>query len=75
LKIQIFNFIKRKVAYLPRQKSVANKSQTKKVNVKELTCLTCGETKKIQDFYTSSSVFHAGTQRVPYCKLLKRYVY
>ena len=52
-----------KVSYNTKPKS-KNKPQ-----VTSITCLTCGETKKSSDFYTSSSVFHAGTGRVPYCKV------
>jgi len=39
-----------------------------KPQVTELTCLSCGQTKKATDFYASSSVFNAGTNRVQYCK-------
>lgn len=46
-----------------------NKPKTKKPLVSSITCLTCAETKKPSEFYTSASVFHAGTGRVPYCKV------
>jgi hypothetical protein len=55
------------VAYLPRTKSVANKSQTKKVAVKELTCTMCGKTKKASEFYQSFNPLHQ-TSKLPYCK-------
>ncbi len=51
---------------MPRLKSSKKPQQKKKIQ--SITCLTCGETKKVADFYVSNSVFHAGTGRVPYCK-------
>lgn len=50
---------------LPRPKS--NKSQLKKVNVKEITCTMCGATKKPIDYYQSFNPLHA-TGKLPYCK-------
>lgn len=48
---------------------VGRKPQTKtKPQVAEITCLSCGVTKKSGEFYASQSVFHAGTQKLPYCK-------
>lgn len=48
---------------------VGHKTQlNKKPTVANITCLACGETKKITDFYASSSVLNAGTGRVQYCK-------
>jgi hypothetical protein len=40
----------------------------KKSQVIEITCLACGKLKKSTEFYTSSSVYNAGTGRVQYCK-------
>lgn len=39
-----------------------------KPQVKEITCLSCGKTKKASDFYVSYSVYNAATGRVQYCK-------
>lgn len=39
-----------------------------KSQVTELTCLSCGVTKKSGEFYASSSVFNIGTGRVQFCK-------
>ncbi len=48
---------------------VGRKPQSKnKPQVAEITCLSCGMTKKSSEFYVSSSVFNAGTGRVQYCK-------
>lgn len=48
---------------------VGRKPQTNtKPQVSEITCLTCGKTKKSNEFYSSKNVYHAGTGRVPYCK-------
>jgi hypothetical protein len=55
------------VAYLSKTKSVANKSQTKKISVKELTCVMCGKTKKVSEFYQSFNPIHQ-TGKLPYCK-------
>jgi hypothetical protein len=44
------------------------KSKTNKPQVKEITCLSCGKTKKISDFYVSYSVYNTATERVQYCK-------
>jgi len=49
----------------PIKRKTLKKKKREPINI---TCLTCGETKKETDFYVSSSVFHAGTGRVPYCK-------
>jgi hypothetical protein len=43
-------------------------SNKPKIKVAEITCLSCGLTKKISEFYVSSSVYNAGTGRVQYCK-------
>lgn len=47
---------------------MARKSSKKPIRPQSLVCSVCSEKKKLADFYTSSSVFHAGTGRVPYCK-------
>lgn len=54
---------------MPKVSYNAKQKPKKKPQVASITCLTCGETKKSSEFYTSSSVFHAGTGRVPYCKV------
>ena len=43
--------------------------QKKKSQIESITCASCGLPKKPTEFYNSSSVFHAGTGKVPYCKI------
>lgn len=52
---------------MPRTKNVANKSQSKKVNIKELTCVMCGNTKRATEFNSSFNPIHQ-TGKLPYCK-------
>ena len=40
----------------------------KKIQIKEITCLACGEVKKPTEFYASNSVYNAGTGKVQYCR-------
>lgn len=47
--------------------SVAKKPQTKKINVKEITCVMCGKTQKPTMHYQSYNPIHA-TGYLPYCK-------
>jgi hypothetical protein len=53
---------------MPTKGRKPNSTTRKKVDVKLITCLACGQTKKPTDFYASSSVFNAATGRVQYCK-------
>ncbi len=48
---------------------ITKKPQTKKIPlIAEIFCPNCETTKKSTDFYASSSVYHASTGRVQYCK-------
>lgn len=47
---------------------VGRKTQAKP-QVAEITCLSCGITKKSGEFYASQSVYNAGTGRVQYCRV------
>lgn len=49
---------------MPRTKSTKKKSPT----VSKIVCSKCGEDKRSTDYYNSSSVFHSGTGKVPFCK-------
>lgn len=51
---------------MPKAKQTASKS-TKKFTG-DITCSACGSTKKYDEFYTSNSVLHAATSRIPICK-------
>jgi len=47
-----------------------NKTVTiKKASLPNITCMICSKIKKPVEFYTSKSVFHIGTGKVPYCKV------
>jgi len=49
---------------------VQKKNNSKEVRPKmNLTCTSCGQLKKDTEFYTSTSVFHLGTKRIPFCKV------
>jgi hypothetical protein len=39
-----------------------------KSKIEKIICLSCGKEKRVSDFYQSSSVYNAGTNRVQYCK-------
>ena len=54
---------------MPKAKyNMTKKPQTAKKKPTSLTCLSCGKSKRISEFYVSSSVFNAATGRVQYCK-------
>lgn len=55
------------MAITANKNTVAKKSQTKKIEVKELTCVMCGSTKKASDFNQSFNPIHQ-TGKLPYCK-------
>jgi hypothetical protein len=44
------------------------KKKTVKTELVHLTCSYCGKSKAEREFYQSTSVFHSGTQKIPYCK-------
>ena len=48
------------------QRKVVAKKKPSETNI---TCMVCSKIKKSREFYTSKSVFHAGTGKVPYCKI------
>lgn len=52
---------------MPRGRK-SNKDTPQKANIKTITCLSCGKSKKPSEFYASSSVFNASTGKIPYCK-------
>lgn len=56
--------VKRGVSYVSNKKQIRKKLD----RPKSMICQICTKDKKMTEYYVSSSVFHAGTGRVPYCK-------